>query len=292
MMRNVSKHFHWALLASAAAAAGLAGCNTSSVPQLDWQPAPADTDTDAGATSAEGGEPGDGLPCAIADLLATRCQGFHSAHSSAPMSLVRYADLDAPSRGNPARKVRDLALERMGSISAPMPPSAPLGADDIAVFAAWLKEGAARATCGTGKGDGGTRDASGPKCALASDCPGALIRPRRRVRRRMRDRQGLPGHLDVRGDALSARRGRAGRRLDRHVRRAHEHRSLVDDHARRGCARHLQRDGVRRALRLLRARQRGLGAPVRGVVPSPAGIRERRRRGRYAAERLSSTAAG
>lgn len=173
MMRNVTKHLHGALLASAAAAAGLAGCNTSSVPQLDWQAAP--SDVDAGATGAEGGEPGDGLPCAIADLLATRCQGCHSAHPSAPMSLVTYADLDAPSRSNPARKVRDLALERMGSTSAPMPPSAPLGADDIAVFAAWLKEGAVRATCGTGKGDGGTRDATGPECALASDCPGALI---------------------------------------------------------------------------------------------------------------------
>ena len=166
MIHNVSKHFHWALLASAAAAAGLAGCNTSSVPQLDWQ---------AAAAGADAGAAGGGLPCAIADLLATRCQGCHSAHPSAPMPLVTYGDLDAPSKSEPSRKVRDLALERMGSPSAPMPPSAPLGADDVAVFAAWLKAGAARATCGTDTGDRGARDASGPECALASDCPGALI---------------------------------------------------------------------------------------------------------------------
>ena len=174
MMRSSSRHLSWALLAAAASAAVVAGCNTSSVPQLDWQPSPSGADADGGG-AADAGTAGDGLPCAVAELLASHCQSCHSAHPSAPMSLLCFADLDAPSKSNPARKVYEVALERISSTTSPMPPSAPMRADDIAVLAGWVHAGAAKATCAAGGREGGARDASGPECALASDCPGALI---------------------------------------------------------------------------------------------------------------------
>jgi hypothetical protein len=91
------------------------------------------------------------------------------------MALVTYDDLTAPALSNPARKVFEVALARMQSTTSPMPPGAPLAAEDFAAFTAWANAGAPRTSCAPDVADGGRRDANLPECVLSSDCPGVLV---------------------------------------------------------------------------------------------------------------------
>jgi len=173
MRRELSKRLAWILVVSGAMA-WLSGCRASGEApvHLGIDDGTADGGSlDAGALGTATG----GLPCGIEELLTTRCQGCHSAHPSAPMPLVTYADLVAPSKSDPTKKVYALALERMTSATQPMPPSAPLGAAEIAAFETWVKAGAASGSCGADGIEGGVRDAGLPECVLASDCPGDLV---------------------------------------------------------------------------------------------------------------------
>jgi hypothetical protein len=159
----------WALLAGVASLGCLLGCRASGEAPSHHL---AD---DLRAADAGDAGPNGGLPCDVEQLLSTRCQGCHSAHPSAPMPLLTYADLAAPSKSDPTKRVYTLALERMKSTARPMPPSAPLGASDLGAFEAWIQAGATNSSCVTEVAEGGAHDAGLPECVFASDCPGDLI---------------------------------------------------------------------------------------------------------------------
>lgn len=128
---------------------------------------------EAGVLSADGG-----LPCAVADLLATKCVSCHGATPLAPMPLVTYDDLAAPSKGDPSISVARASLARMRDTKNPMPPGAPLGDSEIAAFETWVLAGAASSACSTELPASlapNRPDAAGAECSFASDCPGSLV---------------------------------------------------------------------------------------------------------------------
>jgi hypothetical protein len=138
----------------------LAGCSSSS-------PARPMHHEDAGVHG--------GLPCDVELLLGARCAGCHSAHpENAPMPLVGYDDLLAPSKSDPSRRVVDVALERITAGS--MPPGGALGDEDVAPLRAWIASGAPPTICI--RPDGGsakTAPPAGPECSVTSECPGSLV---------------------------------------------------------------------------------------------------------------------
>ncbi|MFO0678305.1 MAG: hypothetical protein U0169_17340 [Polyangiaceae bacterium] len=102
-----------------------------------------------GGTSATDGVAGSspdavavGIPCEVATTLKALCQGCHGTNLRAPMALLSYANLVAPSKSDPSKSNAVLALERMTNGSDPMPPSEPFAsADQIASFRAWVESG-------------------------------------------------------------------------------------------------------------------------------------------------------
>jgi mono/diheme cytochrome c family protein len=133
-------------------------------------------DDDAGDPSAEGGgavlPPSGtspqgpagtgletGLPCDVQAILEDRCIACHSGTSPPP--LLSYANLLAPSPTDPQKTLAQLSLDRMKSITNPMPPKpaeAP-AADEIQVFEDWVKAGSPKgATCTDTPPDGGAPD--------------------------------------------------------------------------------------------------------------------------------------
>ncbi|MFO0678372.1 MAG: peptidylglycine alpha-amidating monooxygenase [Polyangiaceae bacterium] len=167
------------LASSLFALALLDGCGGGSTPQEDTE-----EDVDGGASkSASGGSSpsaaaSGNLPCDVDKVLADNCRSCHGSSPSygAPMPLVTYADLVAPSKSNPAKKVHELVTTRVHDDARPMPPppNARLGAADLATLDAWSKGGAtsSTATCGS-NGGGGTTIATKP----LSCTPDVKIRP-------------------------------------------------------------------------------------------------------------------
>jgi hypothetical protein len=107
----------------------------------------------SGGTTVSTGTAGlDGLPCEIAALLASKCVSCHSNPPipNVPSSLTSYADLTAPSKGDPTKSAAVMALSRMKSAVSPMPPApgAPASAAEIAAFEAWVNAGTPMGTCG------------------------------------------------------------------------------------------------------------------------------------------------
>lgn len=111
-----------------------------------------------------------GLPCEVDALLAARCRSCHSSTPMAPMALVTYEDLAAPSKSDPNKSTAVAALERMTSTSSPMPPSGDRATDpEITAFRAWVDANLPRGKCGEAEpgADGGPAapgqpSASGP----------------------------------------------------------------------------------------------------------------------------------
>ncbi len=122
---------------------------------------PADTSnppaTPAGGTGSTPAQDS-GLPCPIAQLLQAHCQQCHrSPPVTAPMPLVTYSDLVAPSQSDPTRSYAQVALARMQDPVRPMPP-APLplvSASEIASMQSWISAGMPQGSCSTAT-DGGT----------------------------------------------------------------------------------------------------------------------------------------
>jgi len=123
---------------------------------------------DAGGPTGTGGSSG-GITgdagtstalCSLQQTLRTRCVSCHSNPpvNGAPMPLITYADLIAPARSNPARRVADVALTRMQDPVSPMPPApAPRAtAAEIGTLSNWIAAGSP-AVCipGTGGTDAG-----------------------------------------------------------------------------------------------------------------------------------------
>lgn len=159
----------WALAAAVSVTMGVA-CYAVPSATDSGDPA-AEPGTALAATTSD-----DGLPCDVAELLTTRCATCHADPPSggAPMPMVRYADLVAPSKSQSGESVAKVALARMRDGARPMPPTTQLPDGEIAPFAAWVEAGAPRTACST-TASVRARDASGPECRLSSDCPGALV---------------------------------------------------------------------------------------------------------------------
>lgn len=100
-----------------------------------------------GATGASGGNTD--LPCDVQSVLESNCTSCHGdpPSSAAPMSLVTYADLTAPSQlgGSIAQR----AYLRMTATTSPMPPGVPgqVSAADVATYKAWLDAGTPPGSC-------------------------------------------------------------------------------------------------------------------------------------------------
>lgn len=120
--------------------------------------------------SGGGQVPGSGLPCDISAILAAHCQSCHGDPLFAPMPLLTYADLTASAVSDPARTVASLALERMESTSAPMPPgSAPtVDVADRDAFRAWIDAGLPKGECGGSEGT--STGAGGDPAPIATVC--------------------------------------------------------------------------------------------------------------------------
>lgn len=92
-----------------------------------------------------------GLPCDVATVIATKCASCHGSPptQSAPMSLMSYDDLVAPSSSDPSQTNAQRMLVRMQQASAPMPPkpNAPATADDIAAVQNWINAGMPKGSC-------------------------------------------------------------------------------------------------------------------------------------------------
>ena len=109
---------------------------------------------DGGTGADAGGDGGtsqtNGLPCDVEQLLSTSCQSCHSnpPTSAAPMPMVTYADMIAPAKTQPQKKVAELAAERMASTTAPMPATVQLPAAQIAIMQNWVNAGLPPGGCG------------------------------------------------------------------------------------------------------------------------------------------------
>ena len=121
--------------------AALFGCFTGDL--LGPSPSPSPTQ-DAGSS-------GGGLPCAVQAVLAAKCQSCHGATpvAGAPMALVTYADLLAPSALDAAQSYLQRSLARMRDLARPMPPGGGVVAAEIQALADWQASGAREATCGS-----------------------------------------------------------------------------------------------------------------------------------------------
>jgi hypothetical protein len=123
--------------------------------------------TDASSDSIDQADAGpdanQGIPCDVANLLAARCDSCHSQHpvQGAPMALVSYANLIAPSIMDPTKTYAEQSVVRMQISTPRMPPApaAPATASEIAILTNWIAAGYPTGTCGVpdgGLADGGT----------------------------------------------------------------------------------------------------------------------------------------
>lgn len=144
------------VLALAVALAAAVGCYTGpeatpagAAPALDGGPPSRGAD-DPPADAAIGGGAADGVPCDVAQVLATSCLRCHGARpkNGAPMSLLTYEDLVAPWDEDPTQTMADVSLARMKSVQSPMPPGGAVAASAIEVLDAWISAGTPRVSCG------------------------------------------------------------------------------------------------------------------------------------------------
>jgi mono/diheme cytochrome c family protein len=146
------------ILASSIVVAAVAGCYTGSAVDTNRGPEPQARDTDGtepptdGATrAADGGASRvpSGIPCDVAALLADACVSCHGATptAGAPLSLMTYDDLAAPYESAPDMTIAEVALLRMKSTKRPMPPTARLDDDRVAVLERWVAAELPRGSC-------------------------------------------------------------------------------------------------------------------------------------------------
>lgn len=117
-----------------------------------------------GGTGGQGGAASVGLPCDVQAILVSHCDSCHGTvlAAGAPRSLVTYADLIKPDFVTPSMTEAQVALQRIQSKTAPMPPvpAAGLSSTEIATFENWVNSGYPTGTCGGG-GGGGTGGVGG-----------------------------------------------------------------------------------------------------------------------------------
>ncbi len=110
---------------------------------------------DGGSGGGSGGAGGvadqSGVPCDVATVLVNKCLSCHGAKPSggAPMPMVTYEELTAPSKADATKTVIERSVIRMSDAASPMPPSATPNAADIAVLQTWIDAGTPKGDCGT-----------------------------------------------------------------------------------------------------------------------------------------------
>ena len=108
-----------------------------------------------GGSGGSGGSGGtadqSGVPCDVAKVLADRCLSCHGGTPSggAPMPLVTYEELTAPSKKDPAQTVIQRCVARMQDAAAPMPTGGLPPASEVAVLQTWIDAGTPKGDCGT-----------------------------------------------------------------------------------------------------------------------------------------------
>lgn len=158
----MSTQFRWLLIAAL-----LAGCGAEGTPARPSSPSegvkvvsdagtPTSSTDDASVAPPSGSSaPPSGLPCDIANLLASRCTVCHGATlaGGATLHLNSWDDLTAPAPDHTSQSVAERCLARVRDSAAPMPPTGSrLAASDIALFEAWVNAGTPEGTCASSSG--------------------------------------------------------------------------------------------------------------------------------------------
>ncbi len=124
-----------------------------------------DAGVDAAGAAESGAQVSTGLPCDVDAVLQTHCRKCHASTPvyGAPMPLVTHADLTAPAKSDPSKKVYELVVQRIRDDAKPMPqpPNARLAAGEMATLDGWVGAGAPRS------GDACSGDADAGSQALA-----------------------------------------------------------------------------------------------------------------------------
>jgi cytochrome c553 len=111
----------------------------------------------------------------VADVLASACASCHGSPlaGGAPVRLLSYADLVAPSAANPAETYAQRSVARMSSAQSPMPPGAgvTMTAAQIAAFQAFIDAGYPKGECGAADAGAPPPDAA-PPVDFPDDPPG------------------------------------------------------------------------------------------------------------------------
>jgi hypothetical protein len=101
--------------------------------------------TGGGSGGGSGGGACMSLPADVDAMLNTNCRSCHGAtlSGSAPIHLVTYDDLLAPSAIDPTKKVAERCLTRVQAATAPMPPGSPgmVPAVDVTTLQTWVSGG-------------------------------------------------------------------------------------------------------------------------------------------------------
>ncbi len=103
-----------------------------------------------------------GLPCDIQGVIENRCIACHDGSRNGVQRMGDYAALMAPAKSDPTQSLAVVALARMKSTTAPMPPPPAVRADaeEVATWEGWVKARTPKgALCTTPPPDGGTKDA-------------------------------------------------------------------------------------------------------------------------------------
>jgi mono/diheme cytochrome c family protein len=116
-----------------------------------------------------------GLPCDVQAVIENRCIACHDGKMAGVPKMLDYADLLQPSKLDGLKSIAVLSVERMKSTTSPMPPppAEKPDADEIQVFADWVKAGTPKnaMACteapptGDGGADAGPLPDAGPDAA-------------------------------------------------------------------------------------------------------------------------------
>ena len=100
--------------------------------------------------SIDGGPPGNGLPCDVAQMLENRCASCHASppRNGATVSLMTLADITARSGVDPSVDQAHRALTRMQA--GTMPPGGGAAVSDVQTLQAWIAGGETPGSCGDG----------------------------------------------------------------------------------------------------------------------------------------------
>lgn len=105
--------------------------------------------SDAAVVGATGGAALQGLPCDVADLLASHCLSCHGA-SLAGGATVRLNSAEALRTMGAGSTLAQLSITRMRASSSPMPPvGARVPSVEVAAFETWVQAGMPDGSCET-----------------------------------------------------------------------------------------------------------------------------------------------